>query len=1106
MRLVVPNLFLLSICGLDDAHRAGLTERLFAALREMHGEREASGTRTVGTHARTPAAGPTTHVPQQPGVPAALRWSSSPWLGFPRAPFLVWRRGRDYKIDVALGRGPFAVSGARTVLWGAGEMIEVLFNASPGGTGLIVEAVDGRSEPIPDQRLVFTSPGSGVFRSPGIAGVRLSGTGSVRDLMGVDQQALANQPDWQLLQRVGFPFDSGEISSPAYTSAPQGFEPASREGLEAAKERLMIAQLLHLDPPATGIAAVPAPAWPASDPGLYLSVLRDQSPGPLRLIQECLENTDDSDPSRLQADFHVDVTVDGIRQAGAPGATPGDPATAALPVVGVTMLSVASDSDAATGLGYGTIDVPPARDTRNPYGDALLPPGVFIPAFDYMVTAEYVLPFFGTLELAALGQALPPPDAATALQAAATTGNRPPTLDQPASQVVSLSWALPRRQQGYGLAVSRAGAAADVLNAERPFGAGGFDPFIPLRPPNVNGAPPPGVRVTYVDPAAPTPLSGSIASRYLIVGRDVAGRWSNWTSVVHTATAPPVEAPGLLSAAFELGTLPTDGSKVAPAVMVIEFSWDWADRTPRKIEFFGTFFVPTATPSGTFTGGFAKAASGPIEPPVEVTFDAAGNPILGAAHTGTVAALAATAPASTTPGDTRRYRLRVQGLSCNFASAGELTYSVTARGYEMVRPATPPQPSAVVGPRVARADDPFPAPAPTMPIDLIWTALPDAADRARAVLTWPATAGASGYVVWEATETALRTAVDPTAPTPAPGTTMLARAGALRGLVTQNATNRALSLKAFSRMYERPLTATSLELDLPGAADTLYAYRISSLTPSNVESERSATVALVAVRRRSEPGRPRLLVRRSASPLGVDVIVLPGPGPSPAGYRVHRVRRASLATDVGLMGPPKYGPADPGWAPVSVPASDGSVEAGSAILDPVSPGWHAYHYRCVAIGQSDPANGVLAGESAVSAAASIVLPPAAGPLLDAVSQLGPNSDNRVLTFRTDLPAAQSPLGRATIAVSAIATVNGGVKRHTLLSVDSAEVSEGPPLALLPAGSAELTGMPHVARGAADADGRAVYTVRLPAVLPDGASGGAISVTDPVGRTVEVPWP
>src|SRR5690606_12417010 len=113
---------------------------------------------------------------------------------------------------------------------------------------------------------------------------------------------------------------------------------------------------------------------------------------------------------------------------------------------------------------------------------------------------------------------------------------------------------------------------------------------------------------------------------------------------------------------------------------------------------------------------------------------------------------------------------------------------------------------------------------------------------------------------------------------------------------------QARSLAAFTRLHERLIPGTELEIDLPGSADALFAYRVSAVSASQVESARSASITLVAVPHRVVPGRPQLRTRTVDG--GVEVLVLPGPGPAPADWRVHRVRRAGLAVGVGTMGPP----------------------------------------------------------------------------------------------------------------------------------------------------------------------------------------------------------
>ena len=587
----------------------------------------------------------------------------------------------------------------------------------------------------------------------------------------------------------------------------------------------------------------------------------------------------------------------------------------------------------------------------------------------------------------------------------------------------------------------------------------------------------------------------------MVLALDVFARWSPWRLVTSTASAFPVLVPGLVSAALATDVAARTG-RIVPGTLDVDVVWDWSDRSPDRIELTGSFIGATAQPSATAPGSVPFGPGGPVV----IRFTTSGLPFIGSGHAGTVSVVPQPAPGpGRTPaeGDRRQYRLRLTEVLCDFTSAGDVAFAVWVRGAETVRPS---EPSVWSDPRVARAPDPIPPPAPVLPaVDLLWTALPDATGKARAVLTWPAVAGAAGYIVWEATEAALRRAVAPGSPDPPAADSVITRAGALRALVTGSADARARSLIAFSRVRDRPFTQTRLELALPGSADALYAYRVSTITAANVESARSDTVALVAVPRRIVPGRPTLLLRPVPGG-GVDVIAVPGRGPRPAGLRVHRVRRVGLALEAGMMGPAVIAEFDPGWRVVTVPRRPGETtgDAGLSITDPVEESWYPYHYRVVAVGQADPANGGIAGESDPSAVASIMLPPVAGPVLDNVGGAA-NATNRVVRFRTDLPIRESPAGQAVIVVSRIAAPAAGARleRTVVLSVAPQDVRQGALLEPLPSPSAaQLAAMPEIRHGAPDAQGRCTYSVRMRAEVAD----GVIVVRDPLGRTLEQTLP
>lgn len=346
-------------------------------------------------------------------------------------------------------------------------------------------------------------------------------------------------------------------------------------------------------------------------------------------------------------------------------------------------------------------------------------------------------------------------------------------------------------------------------------------------------------------------------------------------------------------------------------------------------------------------------------------------------------------------------------------------------------------------------------------------------------------AGASGYIVWEATETALYDAVTGTAPPV--GQTVRARAADLKGKILAN---QAASLATFSRLNERPLQATSIELELPGSADTLYVYRLSSITPQNVESSRSAEVVMVGVPRLERPGTPHLEARYDESSGQVVLNVVPGAGLAPHQVSLHRVRRPLLAQVIDTMGPPLATVAVSTLTAVPVPAvGDARPSSAFAMTDPVESGWAPYIYRVVALGRDLPDDGIRSGRSPASGAVTVVVPPPLPPLLSGLT-VARNAAATLLTVSTDLPSAPSPAGRAALIV---ATVDGSGTRTTLATFDPATIPEAPALTL------------PSALGAASATRRAPVagTFDVTVVVPAATGSLVVTATDPLGRSTAV---
>ncbi|MCY1054689.1 hypothetical protein [Nannocystis sp. SCPEA4] len=1030
------------------------------------------------------------------GPAVALRWSTHPALGFPRQPFAVWRRPSGWKPDrSALDKPKTLTSGLDELAIAGDELYEIRFAVTPtAGTTLVAEALDAHGRPIPGQRIAFNAAATGAMRCPGICALRLTGTGQIHNLLGMTGSSLANAGDWQRIAVVGLPYDKGSLPPHVYdTDVPQGYEPPAEGGYEAAKVRLEAERGLGLPPPAITDPGVPTPGWPLLDPGALLDQIR-LSAGPLEMITKCLDNSVDDDPSKRQNAYLYEHVLEGIRQVDQPLPPGAEPARAGVPVVGVTQLAVGSDSEAATALGYGVIDFPPPGDPKEE-GQVVWPPGLKPPPHVYLVEAVFRFPFAGDLTICALSQVRPPPGVAAQLQAATAQRNRPPAVDLPETEAVELSWKLATPPAAYVLAVSRAPGQCDILNAKR-VAAPGHDLFVPQRPSGPDGQPSPGARTRFIDPLAEVPQDGTAVHAYYVLARDVFARWATWSKVQHALAAPPVSCPGLQG--VKLAAVdphpPAGASPQVASDLTIEVAWDWSDRACAKIELTGCFFTG-ATPPAAYLAGLETDAVPGGQAPLVLTFKPDRTPNVPAGATWQAWRISA-------PGDERAlYRVIVHGVTVDYASASERSYAVYARGYEVVRPTSA---SDVIGPRTCKAADPRPAAPPPLP-EILWTALPDAAGRARALLTWSAVPGAAGYFIWEATESALRAAVGmPAIPAPVPGVsspTLPQRAGAIRDHLDGPPNRHADSLNSFTRMQERALTATRMELDLPGAADGLYVYRISTITASGVESARGNSLAFVGVPRRAVPGEPSLLIRRTAG--GVRLYAQAGAGHAPVGFAVHRVVNPRATSEVGMMGPSVYAHDDAGWhdADAGDPALRGQDAGQFKVLDDPRPArWDPYFYRIVAVGPHDPDNGVIAGRSRASALQSIVVPPAAPPILDALA-ITPPGASRVLTFRTDLPLRTCPLGQAKIAVAQFSTMPGAPQVRTVVLETTADrVPVGPPFAVLAAPTPEELGaMPEVSRGAPDSQGRAVYSVRLPGSV----ARGAVTVTDPLGRAVEL---
>jgi hypothetical protein len=1029
------------------------------------------------------------------GVPQHLRWLSRPIIGFPRAPFEVFRRPHVGKTAVRLRSSAVEAFGSATIEW-PGEMIEVQFRATPqAGTSLTIDALDAAKREIPGQRIRFSSQGTGSFLSQGIRGIKISGFGTVDDIRGTEQNDFANRPEWTRIQLVGFPYHPNEVNTEIYdTSVPQGLEGAFTDGNTAGRQRLTINSLLTPIPPDNNIADFPTPVWPAIDPTLFMTQLRDLDPSLLGLITNCLANSDDSDPSNLQADHTESILIDGFQAPGSSG-PPGDSVNTEFRITQLAMMAVSTDGDSSAGLGYGTSDFPPrVRSGTDPHRR---PPGIVRPVFDYMVVAKYTFPFLESLELAALGVPRPPPGQAENLMAEKFLTNLPAALDEPEMEAVQLTFDPLPLPQGFAIAKSIQPGQAEVLNTKRQLSSG-FDPFVPLTPEPVAGDPPVDSESRFVDIASPVPLSGSETRRYIVAGLDVFNRFSDWALASHVSSPDAVQKPGLDAVSLTADPDSAVGHVLAGRIS-FEFSWNWADRSLDRVLFRSRFFPFNQDIPPSSSSGFAKNSDMAVPPGDElvVRFDSAGAPSIDLPHVGQVETVVMNPPAE----ESRRYRVTVDDMSLDFSTNKTLAVAVLARAAERVRPT---QLSGQVGPRTANISDPLPADNPTLPVDILWTALADATRTARAHLSWSATPGATGYFLWQATETALRTKLVPNGGGLEETATLVERATSLRDLLLlPGAYER--SLGQFSRLNERKHPQTNVELELPGDAESLYVYRISTITATGVESARSTSFVLAAVPKQNIPAAPRLVARpHRDTPAGINVTAIARPGPSPAGYKVYRLTGNPAVADVGRMGPAVLTAESSGWIQTVEPVTPGGVtEAALAIRDLIEASWHPRTYRIVAIGSEDLANGQIAGESEPSNAQTVVLPPQDGPLVmqgELLTSTAAITTHRVLNIRTNLPAQRTPLGVATLRVDSSAIVDQAIRRSMVFAADTTELTRGDPydpndtLA-----DEDLLQLPQARRSTFDSDGFMLVSIRLPISFQE----GTIVVTDPLQRSANL---
>jgi hypothetical protein len=1030
---------------------------------------------------------------------AALRWRVKPRLGIPRQPFKVFSRARSFAMPQhakAFFSGNSLIPFPMVQEWGRTPLMEAIVSLTPNvGQTITIQALDHRLEIIPGESVSVSRPFSttsvpikATLRTPNICAILLTGgTGSIQTIMGTTMDAFVNDSHWVLQETVGLPFAANEVTPAVYNSAAVQGKSNGRLGSVAAIERLTEAKSIYTPPPTSRPSGTIAITWIEPSPNDVMSQLKTGSNSLWAHLKQMLIDTAPGAPQQntRQMNYRSSVSVASFRQPGQPD-DPSQPGRMDLGVAGLTILAAATDPWSALGLGFGTTmfptEIPPPLPVPKIVADGSSLLGVAAAAgslapitlppidSDYMVTGQFNVPT-GTVELAAVGSlvrfAVAPPT-----QFAATTArrHRPMVRDQAGSEDVELSWqrvggSLRPHQYALGIQVAN---TLSVLNAVRPGFKTGFIPYVPsLRS---DGTPESQNTASFVDNVRPVPLTGQRTDTYMVAAQDVFGRWSTWAEAGHTIAAdPPPPPPLLLGANITLKN--PKGARQVSADIEITFAWDWADRSPKLMEFSGRFFDASQSPPTTIPTGMAttQVPTGK-EAPITLQFNTITNtPVSTPSGGPSVVALAV----QSGDGDVRRYKMTMSGVTLDFGASSRLAFAVWAR-VTLAVDLPFNKFGSYAGPVVARANDPLPAAAPTIVPDINWTALPDAMGVARASLEFTSVPLADGYVVYEASEAAILSALgQPQPPRTGVGSSIGERAIKLKQVAGQTG-----AMDAFARLRTQNLKSPAVEVALPGTTDGLYAYTFTSVTKENVESPRSA-VTLVAVPRRTVPGVPSLRVKNEGG--GVRVRVLPGSGPPPARMALHRTTSTAVLSDVDLMGPPVKEGGVPPWTI----QPDGAW----SVIDAVPPSWRPYYYRAVAIGAEDETNGKRAGRSRPSAVMDVLVPPSTPPDLTALTLTKSANGTLIqVQFRSNADIRVSPAGVHRVQVSTVDRT-GPIPKETVRA-------EGTLPTLASRANPPLQTVGTITRGDRDTVGRHLYE----AFVPLSAQDVLVRMTDPLGRS------
>jgi hypothetical protein len=1017
-----------------------------------------------------------------------LRWILNQTMGLPTEPFGIWARPQAAPtplLPLQYAELPLFFAGSSVMItWTTCAMSRVSVDVTALSSGYIFAFAGA---PIPSNICTYTAFNAGnstvELAAPAIDGLLVPPGVNVTQVLGVPPAVLANAPGWARIELVGIPVKQAQWSGIGKHGEPQGITGSLTDAQTAAVERL------HRGAPPIGwgpllAAGCPAPPWSApSFPGLVQEVNT--------ILLDQLHDIVRDFPPAFQAAQAVPVTVPPPQNSSGQQMN-ANSSTSTLAPLPMMLLAAYVDPFLSLVLGFGTA-----------YSEHGGPP---VSGHDFMVTAHWANGLdwvSGPLDYAAVipvpGWAVPPGPPAT-MAGQALGALRPLARDGDWRDSVRVSWDRPPSLQfvrAASFAAARAGvspsAAAQPLMDQRP--SGGY------RPIGINQTTcprdPEFCRLHVVDRELGIPANpGSLTVKYGVAVQDIYGEWTPWVTVDQALAQPDLEPVQIVRADLT-PTAPPSGS-VCPATLELDFVWDWRVRSPMQITIAGLMY-PAAThgsppPSLTIPAGLDRSLAGGGAPLV-VTFAGDVPSAPGATFTPLCANGDQAAGFGAAQGDdTRRYRLCLSGLALDFASTGFIGLALWAQGQELI---APQRLTAWSGqPTVVSTGDPRPPAVTVQHVKL--GSVPDATGSSHVQICWAAQPNAVGYFVYEATEASLLDAYG--LPEPAQSDTLDQRLCVLTTAFCANPLRR-----PFTRLNSTALKAVSLDIALPRGSTGIHLYVVLGVSAGQVEScwpsgpEADKLLIAVAAPYITSPAQPMIEVQRALDSTvnppayTANILVTTRPGPRPVRIDLHRVRVDDAARELDTMGPPvaRVTASGSGWTVTQTcDPKYGSYITALQGTDAPPGSWRRVWYRAAAWTADDATRGALAGRSAPSNVAWVVLPPPDGPVLSALrTGGGPGPADVILQWTCASPIAPTPLGPHLIA--ARARVTGAPPQATpLLCLDCTLDGLG--------GAEPATGSGVWIVGTSS--GLSTYRAIIRRAAVTDPVDFAVRITDPVGRT------